>query len=119
MNAMWAYAVDSGYRGQDDLSGFTVEALDGTVGQVDRQADRPGSKHLVVDTGVWIFGKSVLIPAGVVTSIDTGKRTVTVARTKDEIKAAPRFTVDSETADPAYLAQVGAYYAALEREPVT
>jgi hypothetical protein len=36
----------------------------------------------VVDTGMWIFGKHVLLPAGTITSIDATKRTIHVDRTK-------------------------------------
>lgn len=54
---------------------FTVEAADGAIGHVDRQQDQPGRQHLVVDTGAWVFGQSVLIPAGAVTVIDTEAQT--------------------------------------------
>lgn len=57
------YAQNSGYTSRQSLVGFTVEAADGTIGHVDRQQDQPGMQHLVVDTGVWVFGKSILIPA--------------------------------------------------------
>ncbi|CAM5450335.1 PRC-barrel domain containing protein [Streptomyces microflavus] len=89
--------------------GFTVEAADGVVGHVDRQQDLPGIQHMVVDTGVWKFGRSVLILAGAVTSIDAAAQKVEVAASREEIKAAPRFTTDSETADPVYLSEVGDY----------
>ncbi|MFE4723696.1 PRC-barrel domain containing protein, partial [Streptomyces sp. NPDC056728] len=82
---------------------------------VERQMDETGMQHLVVDTGVWVFGKSILIPAGIVAAIDTGTQTVTVTHTRDEIKAAPRFTLDSQTTEPSYLTEVGNYYATLER----
>ncbi|MFD3880666.1 PRC-barrel domain containing protein [Streptomyces microflavus] len=95
------------------MVGFTVEATDGVIGHVDRQQDQPGMQHLVVDTGMWKFGRSVLIPAAAVTSIDAAAQKVKVAPTRDEIKAAPRFTTDSETADPDYLSEVGDYYLAL------
>ncbi len=115
MNSMWDYPMRNGSQGPESLVGFAVEASDGTVGQVERQVDQPGMQHLVVDTGVWVFGKSVLIPAGAVSGIDAPNQTVTVAFTKNEIKAAPRFTIDSETAETAYLTEVGDYYAALLR----
>ncbi|MFJ5801250.1 PRC-barrel domain containing protein [Streptomyces decoyicus] len=117
MDYIWAYPEDSGYQGPEPLTGFTVQASDGTIGTVDRQVDQPGRQHLVVDTGVWVFGKSVLIPAGAVTQIDRESKRVTVGRAKDEIKGAPRFAVDSQTTDPAYLTEVGAYYVTLEGVP--
>ncbi|MFB8000092.1 PRC-barrel domain containing protein [Streptomyces sp. NPDC056002] len=117
MQSVWAYPAGIGYQGEGQavLTGFTLEAPDGIVGQVERQVDEYGMQHLVVDTGVWVFGKSVLIPAGIVVAIDTGAQTVTVSHTRDEIKAAPRFTLDSQTTDRAYLTEVGTYYATLER----
>ncbi|WP_411103305.1 PRC-barrel domain containing protein [Streptomyces sp. cmx-4-9] len=107
------YEQGSGFTPQESLAGYAVEATDGRIGHVDRQQDQAGMQHLVVDTGVWVFGRSVLIPAGVVTAIDTEARTVKVSVTQDEVKAAPRFTTDSETAEHAYLSAVGDYYLSL------
>ncbi|MDQ1042822.1 PRC-barrel domain containing protein [Streptomyces sp. V4I2] len=110
VDRIWSYGPDSGYVEGQDLTGFTVAAGDGALGRVDRQADPRGMRHLVVDTGVWLFGGSVLVPVGVVTGIDAGARRVTLACTVGEVKAAPRFKTDSETRDPAYLTAVGDYY---------
>ncbi|MEV7069903.1 MULTISPECIES: hypothetical protein [unclassified Streptomyces] len=110
---IWSYAPDSGYVEGQDLTGFSVVASDGTIGHVDRQAAPDGMEHLVVDTGVWIFGRSVLVPVGVVTRVDTEGRRITLACTESEVKAAPRFRTDSETRDREYLAAVGAYYLGL------
>ncbi|MEV5885890.1 PRC-barrel domain-containing protein [Streptomyces sp. NPDC052020] len=109
-DSIWSYPPQSGYAEGQDLTGCTVVASDGTIGHVDRQADHHGMRHLVVDTGVWIFGRSVLVPVGVVTAIDTEAGQVAVACTRAEVKAAPRFRTDSETMDRAYLAAVGDYY---------
>ncbi|MCW7941248.1 hypothetical protein AAW14_04005 [Streptomyces hygroscopicus] len=106
----WTYQPGTGHSEGQDLTGFTVEARDGIVGHVDRQADGPGMRHLIVDTGVWVFGKSVLIPAGLVTRIDPQTRQITLACSKEEVKAAPVFRTDRETLDPEYLARVEGYY---------
>ncbi|AVZ71240.1 hypothetical protein SLUN_02305 [Streptomyces lunaelactis] len=119
MSSIWAYAQGSGYTPEQSLVGFAVQAADGAIGQVDRQQDQPGIQHLVVDNGVWLFGRSVLIPAGAVTRIDTGAQTVTVASTWEEIKAAPQFVTDSETTDPTYLAAVGTYFFSLGLTPAS
>jgi hypothetical protein len=116
VDRIWSYAPDSGYVEGQDLTGFTVAAGDGTLGRVDREAAPGGMRHLVVDTGVWLFGRSVLVPVGVVTGIDPRARKVTLACTGAEVKAAPRFRTDSETRDPAYLAAVGDYYHRLQPE---
>ncbi|MFJ4902428.1 MULTISPECIES: PRC-barrel domain containing protein [unclassified Streptomyces] len=110
MSSLWMYGQESGYAPRQSLVGFTVEAADGGIGHVDRQQDQTGIQHLIVDTGVWKFGRSVLIPAGAVTAIDTQTQTVKVSPSREEIKAAPRFATDSETADRAYLLEVGDYY---------
>ncbi|MEV1045104.1 PRC-barrel domain containing protein [Streptomyces sp. NPDC049916] len=113
MSDVWAFGPDSGCATGQSLVGFSVEAADGVIGHVERQEDTPGMQHLVVDTGVWKFGRSVLIPAGVVATVDTGAQTAKVALSRDEIKSAPRFTTDSETTDHGYLSEVGAYYVSL------
>jgi hypothetical protein len=113
----WSFAPESGYAEGQSLTEFTVEATDGTIGHVDRHADEAGMRHLVVDTGVWVFGKSVLIPAGIVTGIDAEARRITLSCTKEAVKGAPSFRTDSETRDPAYLDRVAAYYRELGRDP--
>lgn len=110
---IWTYTPDSGYVEGQDLTGFSVDASDGTIGRVDRQAAPEGMAHLVVDTGVWVFGRSVLVPVGVVTRVDTDGHRVTLACTGSEVKAAPRFRTDSETRDRTYLSAVGAYFLSL------
>lgn len=119
MSSVWEYAQDSGYTPARSLVGYTVEAADGTIGHVDRQQDQPGMRHLVVDTGVWVFGRSVVIPAGAVTRIDPDAGTVTVSASREEIKAAPSFTTDRETSDLPYLSTVGNYYFSLGLTPAS
>ena len=68
-----------------------------------------GQSHIVVDTGPWIFGKKVMLPAGIVKNIDSGDEQIFVNRTKDQIKNAPEFD-DSLLDDDAYRSSVGTYY---------
>ncbi|MFE0918996.1 PRC-barrel domain containing protein [Streptomyces nigra] len=112
-DGIWLYRPGSGHREGLDLTGFRVEATDGIIGHVDRQADDTPQRHLIVDTGAWVFGRSLVIPAGTVTGVDERERTVTVACTRADAKEAPRFETDRETRDPRYLAAVGAYHARL------
>ncbi|WP_405855121.1 PRC-barrel domain containing protein [Streptomyces sp. NBC_00090] len=107
------YVQDSGYTSRQTLVGFTVEAADGTIGHVDRQQDQPGMQHLVVDTSVWMFGRSILIPAGAVAGIDTETRTVKVSGTREEIKAAPGSPPTAKWLTTA--SAVGNYYLSLRR----
>jgi hypothetical protein len=92
-----------------DLTGFSVEARDGGIGKVDEASNDVGASFIVVDTGVWIFGKKVLLPAGTIDSIDPDSETVFVDRTKDEIKDAPEFDPERYK-DETYRSELGTYY---------
>jgi hypothetical protein len=72
-----------------DVRGYGVEATDGPVGKVDEATYDAGSGYLVVDTGPWIFGKTVMLPAAVIRSIDETGELVFLDCTKDEVKHAP------------------------------
>ncbi|MET8527659.1 PRC-barrel domain containing protein [Micromonospora sp. NPDC005172] len=92
-----------------DLVGYKVEATDGGVGKIDSASHEVGGSYLVVDTGPWIFGKKVMLPAGTVNQVDHDQRTVSVDRTRDQIKAAPEYDETSHS-DPAYRDKLGGYY---------
>ena len=92
-----------------DIAGFTVEAIDGKIGKVDEATQEAGGSYVVVDTGPWIFGKKVLLPAGVIQDVDLDTETVFVDRTKDEIKSAPEFDEKRYREDD-YRNEVGGYY---------
>lgn len=100
------------YRGVDtnvDLTGYDVEAVDGSIGTVEDATAQAGESYLVVDTGPWIFGRRVLLPAGVVNRIDTADERVFVDRSREEIRNAPEY--DRERgATEAYRQRVGSYY---------
>ena len=91
------------------LGGFTVEAADGSVGKVDERSHEIGSGYLIVDTGPWIFGKKVMLPAGVISRVDNQDQRVWVNLTKDEIKSAPEFD-ESTYRDQHYRDELGTYY---------
>ncbi len=92
-----------------DLSGFEVEAQDGSIGKIDEASNEVGASYVVVDTGPWIFGKKVLLPAGVIDRVDTADEKAYVDLTKDEIKNAPEFD-ESNYRDKKYRDDVGGYY---------
>jgi hypothetical protein len=107
---IWTYRENLiGGLGSTDVVGFAVEALDGSIGKVDEATNDAGSAHIVVDTGPWIFGKKVMLPAGIVQNVDTNEEKIFVNRTKDEIKNAPEFD-DSLTRDEGYRSELGTYY---------
>jgi hypothetical protein len=106
---MWTYRTTVVTEPAVDLVGFKVEARDGSIGKVDESTADAGKSYIVVDTGPWIFGRKVLLPAQTVERIDLDAQTVFVDRTKDEIKSAPEFDPDRGI-DPTYQDQLGGYY---------
>lgn len=106
----WNYR-DSANRapGSGSLVGYHVHATDGDIGKIDQASDRAGSSSVVVDTGPWIFGRKVVLPAGTIDRVDDADRKVYVSLTKDQIKDSPE--LDESTADDAaYRDRLGAYY---------
>ncbi len=75
---LWGYQPAAGHTVGTDLIGYKVEATDGSIGKVDKHSDDVTSSYLVVDTGVWIFGKHVLLPAGTVSRVDNDEKKVFV-----------------------------------------
>ena len=109
-NDLWTYPETVGRL---DLTGFDVEAADGSIGKVDEATQDVGESYLVVDTGIWIFGKKVLLPAGLVERVDRDEEKLWVDRTKGEIEQAPEF--DKGTYREAdYRSSVGGYYGSHE-----
>jgi len=108
------YSYRSGVLGSgtsQDLSGFDVEATDGSIGKVDEATYETSASYMVVDTGFWIFGKKRLVPAGVVERVDPADHKVYVRMTKDEIKSAPDYDPDRYRLDQdRYRDEVGRYY---------
>ena len=107
MTEIWTYgeSLSPGL----DLEGFKVEARDGEIGKVDKATNEAGGACIVVDTGPWIFGKKVMLPAGVVREVELDSESVFVDLTKDEIKNSPEYD-DSRYDDPAYRDELGRYY---------
>ncbi len=109
MTDIWTFR-DYEMWASTDITGFKVEAIDGEVGSIDEASYEVGASYLVADTGPWIFGKKVLLPAGVIDRVDVDDERVFVNRTKDEIENAPEFDEDRYR-DEGYRSEVGSYYA--------
>ena len=106
--SMWVWRSDLVETGS--VEGFSVEALDGSIGKIDETTSEVGSSYVVVDTGPWIFGKKVLLPAGMIQRVDPTDERVFVALTKEQIKNAPEFD-DMTYRDDEYRSSLGDYYA--------
>jgi hypothetical protein len=107
VETVWSYRADITDPG--DIGGYSIHAVDGDIGKVDKHDMETGRSYLLVATGPWIFGKTVMLPAGVITRIDHETETVYVSRTKDEIKNAPEYQ-ESGGGDDAYRSRLGDYY---------
>ena len=108
---LWTYDQTALGVGVDkaNVVGYQVEALDGSIGKVDEATYDAGSAYIVVDTGPWIFGKKVMLPAGTIRRADHEEEKVFVHRTKDQIKDAPEFD-DGIAFDSSYRGRLGSYY---------
>jgi len=104
---IWAYR-DLSYA-SDKLAGYEVEALDGGIGKIDESSGDVGASFVVVDTGPWIFGKKVVLPAGVISRVDVADNKVYVNRSKEQIKNSPEYDPDTYR-DETYRRKLGAYY---------
>jgi hypothetical protein len=112
MSDVWSYREISDLGtdiAQADIVGFDIEAIDGSIGSIDDATYAAGASYIIVDTGPWIFGKKVMLPAGVVRGIDDEERKVYVNRTKEQIKEAPEYD-DALANDEAYRTRLGSYY---------
>ncbi|ROQ60109.1 hypothetical protein EDD93_7529 [Streptomyces sp. 840.1] len=114
-DSIWGYQPTTGHTAGTDLIGYKVEATDGSIGKVDKHSDDVNSAYLVVDTGLWIFGKHVLLPAGTVRTVDQAERKIFVDLTKDQIKDSPEFDKDKHVGDAGYHEQIGGYYDSYRR----
>jgi hypothetical protein len=97
---LWRY--DDPTWAELELVGYDVEALDGEIGQIAEAGDEIGTRYLVVDIGPWIFGRTVMLPAGLVERVYVG-------RAKEVIKKAPELN-DARRHDPRYREALSLYY---------
>ena len=111
MAETWAFRSTPEINVHDiDLTGFKVEGTDGSVGKVDDATYEAGGSYLVVDTGPWILGRKVMLPAGTVTRVDSDEAQIYVDLTKDEIKSSPEFDPDQHRGDTEYRHRLAEYY---------
>jgi hypothetical protein len=111
MSELYSYRSGVMSSGAPDLTGFDVEAADGSIGKIDEATYDTSASYVVVDTGFWIFGKKRLIPAGVVERVDADDRKVYVRMTKEQIKDAPDYDPDLHRQDQSrYQNELGDYY---------
>jgi hypothetical protein len=84
-------------RTASDLTGYGIEASDGRIGSVadflfdDRHWT---TRWVLVDTGDWLPGRSILLPPHRLMGPDTQKRVLKVALTQVQVAASPDLSAD-------------------------
>ncbi|GAB2809111.1 hypothetical protein GCM10027200_06140 [Lentzea nigeriaca] len=94
-------------RPDTGLIGYEVEATDGSLGKIDDDNAKVPNDCLMISTGPWIFGRTVVLPVGTVQRVDHNERKVYVDRTKEQIKNAPEYDPDDHEE---YRRRTGEYY---------
>jgi Protein of unknown function (DUF2795) len=80
--------------GAIDMSGFEVEARDERVGRIHPATSEVDVSFIVVDAEI----QRVLLPAGLITEVDEKRRKVVLSCTAAEVRGAPRFEEQQQTA---------------------
>jgi hypothetical protein len=109
----WNWPADSGWSPQRNLIGYRVKATDGNIGKVKTATHAQDESFLVVDTGPWIFGSTLVVPAGVVSVIDHSERNVYLICSKELVKSAPAIKPENaKVSDRADRDKLASYYRA-------
>ncbi|MFC4173566.1 PRC-barrel domain-containing protein [Microvirga sp. GCM10011540] len=80
-----------------NLIGHSIRAKDGEIGSVADllfEDDTWAVRWLVVDTGGWLLGRKVLLPADHLGSVDVEARAVSVDFTKEQVEESPGTGID-------------------------
>ena len=94
-----------------DVTGYTIEARDGTIGHVQDfvlDDETWAIRYLVVDTRNWWPGKKVLVSPHWVRDIAWSERVMRFDATRKRIKASPEY--DPTRLDRAYEERLHAHY---------
>jgi hypothetical protein len=87
---IWTYQDQR--LGQFDLTGFDVETRDGVIGRVDRATKDVAGSYLVINAGPAMpLGRRVVLPAGVVETVDLDDRRLAVSVGRSEILSGPEY----------------------------
>ncbi len=89
---VWQYRESMVFSASSvDVSGYEVVGPDDSIGTVDKASNDVRVNYIIVDTGDWLSGRQVILPAATVERIDPAARKVIIDRTRDDIRNAPEF----------------------------
>ncbi|MBJ6126990.1 PRC-barrel domain-containing protein [Microvirga sp. BT325] len=79
------------------MKGLSIQASDGEIGSISDvlfEDDTWRARWLVVDTGPWLMGRSVLLPVSHTEAPEAGAASITVDLTKKQVEDSPGTGVD-------------------------
>ena len=85
-------------RSTREVSGYTIRAIDGDVGHVKDflfDDETWAIRYLVLETGVWLFGRDSLVSRDCVQHVDWAAKSVDVDQTREQIEHAEEFDADN------------------------
>jgi sporulation protein YlmC with PRC-barrel domain len=90
--------TDSHLRSTNEIIGYSISAIDDRVGHVEDflvDDETWAIRYLTVDTGVWLFGRRVLVGRDCVEEVDWASECVKVGRTREQIKQGLEFDMNN------------------------
>jgi hypothetical protein len=106
---IWTYQDQR--LGEFDLTGFDVETRDGVIGRVDRATKDVTGSYLVINPGPAMpLGRRVVLPAGVVETVDLDDRRLAVSVGRSEILSGPEYDPDRPL-DESLRNRIGSHFA--------
>ena len=83
-----------------DVARFEVRARDGSIGTVVQTIRKEGTSYLVVDPGASMpLGRNVLVPAGLIETIDVDEGRLDVRADRDQVRDAPEHDAQRDLDD--------------------
>lgn len=85
---------DPNLRSAKEVCGYTVQARDGDIGQVENFIIEDDSwivRYAVIDTGNWWPGRKIVVSPRWVNDIEWSERQFTVRLTKEQIESSPEY----------------------------
>ncbi|MEO6986130.1 MAG: PRC-barrel domain-containing protein [Paralcaligenes sp.] len=92
----------------NSLKQFTIQATDGELGKVKEayfDDEQWGVRYLIVETGLWLAKRSVLISPYSIKAVNNAEETINVSLTRDQVKSSP----DIDTHKPVSRRSEGEY----------
>jgi hypothetical protein len=91
---LWSWQEEGWEDERERFDGWDVQGTDGELGSVAEARFENGAGYVVVNTGTWVFGEKVMLPAGLVDRVDEDSKTLHVDVAREQVEAAPSFDAD-------------------------